>query len=83
MKTEMIPEFTNVKSFYKKAYIDRINDLKVLYSYDTKVAYIKNDKAVVLNTYSATTLKHIKEFLKQEGFKAETKKQIERDYYEN
>ena len=51
-------------------------------SYCTEVAYIENKKAVVLMTYSPTTLRHIKEFLLQYGFKAENKKQIENDYME-
>ena len=36
--------------------------------------------AEVYGTYSATTLRHIKEFLKQNGFKADSKSQIEKDY---
>lgn len=53
---------------------------KVLYSYNIKVAEIKDGKPIVYGTYSTTTLRHIKEFLKQEGYKAETKEQIEKDY---
>ena len=34
----------------------------------------------VFGLYSVTTLRHIKEFLKQNGFKAETKAQIAKDY---
>jgi hypothetical protein len=36
--------------------------------------------AEVYGTYSSTTLRHIKEFLKQNGFKAESSKQIMADY---
>ena len=43
---------------------------------------IKDKKATVNGTYSQTTLRHIKEFLKQEGFKAETQRQILNDYSE-
>ena len=32
------------------------------------------------NLHSATTLRHVKEFLRQEGFTADTKGQILRDY---
>ncbi len=55
-----------------------------LFSYDTHVCYIDKDKKVHLLpkwNFSATTLRHVKEFLKQNGFKAETKKQIEKDYW--
>ena len=69
------------KSFYGKAKTayDESGTLK-LYSYDTLVAKIENEKPVVIGTYSATTLRHIKEFLIQSGFKADSKKQIEKDY---
>ena len=55
-----------------------------LYSYNTHVAYIDNDQNVHLLPewdYSATTLRHVKEFLKQNGFRAENKKQIQQDYF--
>lgn len=52
----------------------------LLESYGTDVAYVQGGKAHVGGGYSTTTLRHIKEFLKQEGFKAETKAQILRDY---
>lgn len=68
------------KNFYGKARILFKGKDKYLYSYGTKVAYIKNGEAVVLGDYSQTTLRHIKEFLKQNGFKAENKKQILKDY---
>lgn len=76
------------KSFYGKAKVVETQDSKELYSYDTLVAkvttknhgYIIPAYAEVYGIYSDTTLRHIKEFLKQEGFKAESKSQIERDY---
>ena len=51
-----------------------------LYSYDTLVAEIKDGKPVVYGTYSNTTLRHIKDWLLQNGFKADSKAQIEKDY---
>lgn len=51
-------------------------------SYNTKVAEIKNDKAKIFDTYSPTTLRHIKEFLYQNGFKIGTKKEL-MEWYEN
>ena len=76
------PKYDSRKSFYGKAQVDTgdNDDKKRLYSYDTLVAEIKDGKPVVYGTYSATTLRHIKEWLKQLGFKAETSKQIMNDY---
>ena len=74
---ELIPEYTNQKSFYNKAilkkYYNKFNILlKVeLYSYNTLVCtiqdnkYILNDNIDVKLLFSNTTLKHIKELLKQ------------------
>ena len=76
------------QSFYGKAQVITEGKKKFLRSYSTVVAEItelKNGEydVKVYGTYSDTTLRHIKEFLKQEGFNAETKKQIEKDYIEN
>jgi len=73
--------YNTSKSFYNKAKIEIKGKTKILYSYDTKVAEIKNKKVKVYNLQSNSTLKHVKEFLLQEGFKAENKKQIEKDYF--
>jgi hypothetical protein len=96
MKTYLQPIFTNQKSFYNKAVvtIDTVlwsnnQELKAtgekhLYSYNTEICYIdKKNKVHLLPlwNYSTTTLKHLKEFLKQNGFTANSKKQIEKDYY--
>ena len=77
MLTELMVRYDSRKSFYKKAMIE-INghDLK-LYSYNTLVAEIKDNKAIIHGFYSATTLRHQKEFLKQLGFEASSKKQME------
>lgn len=69
------------KSFYGKAKV--VTDDKggeQLYSYNTLVAEMKDGKPVVYGTYSMTTLRHIKEWLKGHGFKAENAKQIMADY---
>lgn len=68
------------KSFYGKAQVIEHDGVKTLKSYSTHVARIKDGKATVNGTYSPTTLRHIKEFLIQNGFKAETKRQILQDY---
>ena len=53
-----------------------------LVSYTTVVAFYNRETKIaqVVGTFSPTTLRHIKEFLRQSGFKAETKKQIMKDY---
>ena len=72
-------------SFYKKARVykkyDSIVKSNLLYlvSYDTIVAIIDLDNNVpcVYGWYSQTTARHINEFLKQNGFKTMTKKEME------
>ena len=70
------PRYDSRKSFYGKA---KVEDDK-LYSYNTLVAEIKDGKPVVYGLYSQTTARHIKEWLRQNGFKAESSKQIMNDY---
>lgn len=79
---ELLPYYDSAKSFYGKAKVIEIENDVFLISYDTIVAFFNRDAKVaqVYGTYSVTTLRHIKEFLKQSGFKAESKKQIENDY---
>ena len=79
---ELCPYYDSAKSFYGKAKVIEIENDVFLMSYNTIVAFFNRNTKVakVIGTYSATTLRHIKEFLKQSGFKAETKKQIEKDY---
>ena len=81
---ELCPYYDSAKSFYGKAKVIEIENDVFLMSYNTIVAFFNRNTKVakVIGTYSATTLRHIKEFLKQSGFKAETKKQIEKDYIE-
>ena len=84
MKTELKPKYENVKSFYRKAYIKEEDNKIILISYTTEVLILEdNKKPIVKNTHSNTTLRHIKEFLKQYGFKAENKRQILKDYKED
>lgn len=80
--------FDSRKSFYNKATVTEDKNGKYLTSYNTVVARITDKNhgykiapyAEVYGTYSQTTLRHIKEFLKQNGFRAESKIQIEKDY---
>lgn len=79
---ELLPRLDNAKSFYKKAYMVHNNDNTIdLKSYNTIVATFKNNKITVNGTYSATTLRHIKEFIYQlTGVSGLSKKDIETDY---
>ena len=84
------PKYDSRKSFYGKAVV--VEDLESntisLYSYNTKVCEIVMTKpddfeVVIFNVprvFSKTTLRHIKEFLKQNGLEATSKDQIQRDY---
>jgi hypothetical protein len=88
MKKQLNPIYDKAISFYGKAETEKTNNAIVLYSYNTRVAEIKDNKVILNNKiddnllFSNTTLRHIKEFLKQNGFKAETKNQIIKDYTE-
>ena len=77
---DLTPQYDKANSFYRKAQVSVLVDGYRLYSYNTPVAEIRKGVATVFGTYSHTTLRHIKEFLKQHGFTATTKQQIEKDY---
>lgn len=78
---DLAPEFDYHKSFHGKARVDaKDKKNQELYSYNTLVAEIVDGEPMVYNLQSATTLRHVKEFLRQNGFKAETVKQIAKDY---
>jgi len=66
--------------FYGKAKVRQEGKKRILKSYDTDVASIENGKVKVKGMFSLTTTRHIKEFLKQQGIKADTGKQILKDY---
>ena len=76
----LIPQYDRRKSFYKKAKVRVENGKTILQSYTTDVVEIENGKPFVKGMYSQTTGRHIKEFLKQKGFRAESSKQIMQDY---
>jgi len=81
---ELKPLHDSRASFYGKANTtyDPETQEATLISYNTIVSKInlKTNTALILGDYSQTTLRHIKEFLLQNGFKAECKKQIIQDY---
>ena len=69
-------------SFYGKAEVEVFSDdSQVLSGQSTDVACITPDgKAHVRGQYSPTTTRHVKEFLKQANFKADSIHQILKDY---
>lgn len=69
--------FDSRNDFYKKASIIKYNGNLYLQSYDTIVAKIENNKAIVNGWYSQTTGRHINEFLLQNGFDKMSKKEME------
>lgn len=74
---ELQPIYDHAKSFYKKAWEIYDNDTIKLLSYNTIVAEIVNNELVVHGTYSNTTLRHIKEFMRQHGYAVNSKKEVE------
>lgn len=81
MKQELEPIYDRAKSFYKKAFIIRNEDNSIdLLSYSTIVATIKNGELHINGFYSATTLRHLKEFISQMGYTNGTKTELEKMY---
>lgn len=78
---ELQPRFDSRKSFYKKALVIQDKEGLHLQSYNTRVARIDNAGELHINgTYSPTTLRHIKEFMYQNGFQVLSKNEIEEKY---
>ena len=67
---ELRTVYTNQQSFYKKAFVKEDNEVEHLYSYYRLI--ITNFGKVLIfekdvNLYSLTTMKHVREYLKQIG----------------
>jgi hypothetical protein len=80
---ELSPSYDSRKSFYGKAHIVTDDDgTQILYSYNTPVVEIKDDKVKLLAQWdsSQTTLRHVKEFLQQNGFSVGSKSQLAKMY---
>ena len=81
MKKELECVYNSQKSFWGKATVDNEDGMVVLRSFDSRVAGISEGTVILfMQSFTNTTLKHLKEFLKQHGFRAETQKQILKDY---
>ena len=67
---ELLPEFSPVLSFYRKAIVRADQDMLILESYKVPVVILLPSGDVLLTDswdHSATTLRHVREFLKQNG----------------
>ena len=79
---DMTPQYDTRQSFYGKARVDDNGNEKTLYSYNTPVAKIVDGQVSLLPRWdeSQTTLRHVKEFLKQNGFAADSLAQMRKTY---
>lgn len=79
---DLAPTHDARKSFYGKARVDIDDKGSTLYSYNVPVVRIVDGKVELLPRWNEpqTTLRHVKEFLKQYGFRADSLAQIGRDY---
>lgn len=81
---DLEPKYTNQKSFYGKAVVRKYpSNVIRLHSYNTHVAsyFPETDTFEVYNLQSNTTVKHIREFIQQQGHPYMTKREIEENYY--
>lgn len=64
MKYELIP-LDNRKSFYNKAYVERVGAVDTLYSYNTPVMRKNADGSYsrLWGGYSMTTMRHVNAFV--------------------
>lgn len=87
---ELIPVFSNVKSFYGKAQV-QLNktgntEVYTLFSYDTKVATcVKDTEAnsmtcTLVDIFSSTTTRHQKEFFRQMGMRVKDIDDLFKEY---
>jgi len=79
METDLQAKYDSRNSFYGKAKVITNGMVSELKSYDTIVAKhdMTNGKVIVKGWYSATTARHINEFLQQLGFDKMTKEEME------
>ena len=85
---ELSPVFDSHKSFYGKARVKVNDDTLQLVSYSTVVAivtYLSDGAklAHITGVYSRTTVRHIREFLRQQGFKPGTEAELISEFYDN
>lgn len=84
---DLRPEHDSRKSFYDKAWVDvKPDGTQILYSYGTPVCRIESGKATLLHkgylgwNSSATTLRHVKEFLRQNNLEVGSLRELANMY---
>lgn len=74
------PQFAGRKSFYGKADVREENGWKILKSYSTDIVKAKDGKFEMITNdiddLTQTTLRHVREFLQQEGITPPTKSEL-------
>lgn len=66
---DLTPIYDRRANFYGKARVYELNGDAVLMSYGTPVVMVKDSEIYRLwDGYSATTMRHVNEFLRQAGF---------------
>lgn len=77
---ELTPQYDSAQSFYGKAFVEGSK----LYSYCTPVVAVRDGRVKWLAAdpegLSNTTWRHVREFLRQNGLRADSKRQVLRDY---
>ena len=78
---DLVPSYDSRQSFYNKARVDIKGEEQTLYSYNTPVTRIVSGKVELLPKwdFSSTTLRHVKEFLKQNGFEKMSKFEMQKN----
>ena len=74
------PVLDTRKSFNNKATVTEEGGRITLTSYTTDVAYIEDGVVHINGLYSATTMRHIKEFLYQNGFGVHSKSELIKNF---
>lgn len=66
---ELTTMYDSRQSFGHKAMVQTNGSASILYSYETPVAKVENGNVVLSPSwsYSDTTVRHVREFLRQEG----------------
>lgn len=79
---DLRPQYDARQSFYSKARVEDNGEELVLYSYNTPVARIVSGNVELLPKwdFSQTTLRHVKEFLKQNGFETGSVSELRKMY---
>ena len=83
------PTFSKQKSFYGKAKLKTYDNAVILVSYDTEIVQLRDNNNTIKmlcdhGKLSTTTLKHLREFLRQfghEGIAELTKKEMVKTLY--